>query len=935
MIVKNCQKMICVLLSVCMLLGVMLGGCSGESVDPTGGTEVTGTEPGQNGPQPQRPADPGAVPPLGGGEDAPENGIVWDMESIPDELTGTAWATATQSGNGDYVEGRVQILGVDGKGYQGSRAFAVRQNSAYNWSDIFNVGMKKDETAVTKWSFGEIFWIWYDATELAGAVQLEIKLNGVNMSMGVPYYTMDEGQTTAKCAGVVSEAWSGAGYGRIPVTGGVIAWVGVPLSAFGDERKINSFTLHLAGACVENPAQPLTLYLDNFIVTSANQGPMGASLVTEINDQATSDAPAWDMENLPEDLMASYWGTHDGVTWDGYLAGNIKLLSAAGKGVNGSRAFRHLQVGDCRGSDVFSLEMSKDATAKLDWTGKTMLWFWVDTTELSGDLHLDLALDGHKAQEGAPYYGINKNGQQEQAGQWVLAWDGADYGRMTIGAGYKGWVGVPMSAFGYEPARVYRINFYIAYDQGVNIGCSAYFDEIWVLNDGELPQNAAGADISVLAGGKGNPGGNSEENSGTVTELSAPKTVWDMEKLPADLLAAGWAVPVYADNADFAAGNVSVTAAAGKGLNGSTALAYMQNGNVVWADEHDFVLSKDSSTVRDWQAGRILWLWIDTSEMTDAVHLDLTVDGKALSAGREYYQIKNGQIVNAGKIPVAWEGVDKGRITVAPKFSGWIGIPYSSFMSVPTTAEVLRLYFGFSGSDYVGKHIYLDAFTLTGSKSGPNGETFAQGNGGQFKLTQIWDMEKLPDDPQISQWVTPTYADSYQPGNTTHAAAAGKGYQGSKALAVTQNNAVHWADVYNLNLYADSTATTDWTGAKVLWIWVNASEMPVDTTLEFVVGSQELAAGKEFYHIKDGKVVSAGTLPLAYDGAAKARIPVASGFVGWIGIPFSTFKQTPNDGSIIQLGVCFNAEGYVGKTMYFDAFTVSDDKAAPDGATFG
>ncbi len=490
------------LLSLLLVL-LLLVGCSQTPGDATTEPVAAAPQTEPTGPKPQRPDDPGVVPPLGGNEDVvPENGIVWDMEALPDVLSGSPWATHYWASHADYVENRVQILTTDGKGYQGSRALTIRQNQNYNWCDVFTVGFKKDETAATRWTFGDILWIWYDATEMSGNIMLELKLNGVNMSMGLPYYSMEDGADTATVAGQIPEGWTGAGYGRIPIITGGKYWVGVPLEAYGDERVINFMEVHIAGGSLGSVATPQNLYLDQFCITAAGEGPYGATISTDNGKQATSDAPAWTMDDAPADLLANYWASHDGIGWSTYEEGNIQILSAAGKGVGGSTAVQIQQVGPYNGADVFSLCISADPSAKTDWSDQTMLWLWVDTTELATPLALDVNIDGHKLAIGSPYYGINAQGETEKVGDLPIAWNGADYGRVPIGQGFAGWVGLPFSNFGYTPGEVRNIGFHVAYNDDVesNIGRCIYLDEVWVTLENEQPKDAVGGDINILAG---------------------------------------------------------------------------------------------------------------------------------------------------------------------------------------------------------------------------------------------------------------------------------------------------------------------------------------------------------------------------------------------------------------------------------------------------
>lgn len=493
---KLLKRMTCLTLALILTLGCLAGCKSEEQPNPsTTPTDGDLTETG-----PFRPEDPGVIAPLDDDGAFPEDGVVWNMENLPDDLVEKKWATPNWASQDEFSADNISILGVNGKGYQGSRALAVRQNGAYNWADVYTLGMKKDETAFTNWSSGKIFWLWYDTREIGSAVNLELELNGEHMKTGYAVYSVAESEKSAKRVGSIPEAYTGAGYGRIPLKNNFVGWVGVPLEAFGENmRKVKSFNLHVSYN--GQPKQGGALYLDCFCLTAENEAPMGATLSDVNTKLATGNRAAWDMENLPNDPLAAGWANMDGAGWDTYVAGNIRILGAAGCGVNGSRALGVYQAGSYNGADVFSLNLASDESAFTDWSNGEMLWFWVDTSDLRDDLQLDLWLDNLRPAVGTTYYGINTDLQKQKAGTLPVAYDGASYGRIPIGANYVGWVGLPLSAFGNDIREINNVQFHLAYSGGNSTGRTVYLDELWVTGANELPKTATGASITVLRGG--------------------------------------------------------------------------------------------------------------------------------------------------------------------------------------------------------------------------------------------------------------------------------------------------------------------------------------------------------------------------------------------------------------------------------------------------
>lgn len=216
--------------------------------------------------EPKRPDDPGTIAPLEKQNVLPEDGVVWDMENIPDDLLADGWAAAEYSGNDEWTEDNVKILGEDGKGYEGSRALGIRQNGRYSWTDVYSIGIGKDETAFCNWAAGDVLSFWYDTTGLSGSfIMLEIEVNSTHLQMGIPYYIMDE-DGSAWEEGSIPEGYDNAGYGRVPLPANSRGRIGLQLSGYAaDLRRVESIRIHLAG----QPGEGI-LYLDDFRVLTSS-----------------------------------------------------------------------------------------------------------------------------------------------------------------------------------------------------------------------------------------------------------------------------------------------------------------------------------------------------------------------------------------------------------------------------------------------------------------------------------------------------------------------------------------------------------------------------------------------------------------------------------------------------------------------------------------
>lgn len=915
------KRLLCLLLALCMLL-TLFNGCNRNTKPNTEGTETSDKGP-------KRPPDPGVIAPLSEESELPEDGIVWDMENIPDNLNAAQWATSIWMSHDDYIENNIEFLGAAGKGYDGSRALAIQQNGEYIWCDVYSLGMKMDETATLNWKGGEMFWIWYDSSEISCNMKLEIELNGAHIATGTPFYLLEEGGKVAKRGGKCPEAWEGAGYGRLPLSGDSKGWIGVPLNAFEvGLRKIAFFNVHLSydgGSPTDT-----RLYLDNFCVTTDGLAPMGAEVSDVSAKLATSEKPAWDMENIPYNLLTDYWAVMDGAGWDGFINGNVQVLGADGRGVNGSRALQIRQVGAYNGCDVISLGITNDKTAYSDWSEGQMLWFWVNTTALRNDLRLDLYIDNQKPAIGTPYYGINSDLKPEPAGTFTRAWDGANYGRMTIGAGYQGWVGVPLSAFG-EVTDVLNITIHLAYDGSADVrGSSVYFDEFWVLKQGEVPKTATAASIYTLRGG--NIGKVSPGNT-----ASLPYEVWTMNKLPSDLVSSNWAYAEYGSDPQYKRNNVTYYAASGKGWKGSTALGIRQNGDYSWADIYNLDLTKDGTAIRNYSNGKMLWFWVDASEHTEEIRLDLRFDGNAPAVGGTYYLIPDGDTVSTMKTAnAAWDGADYGRIVLSTGYQGWVGLPLTSFKPKLTSGSIIQIHVAYGGENVKGKSLYLDSLWLTADMTCPNGIEAKPVSDTDIKATSdkaAWDMENIPNDMITASWANADFPGDkdYKAGNVQLLGAAGKGRNGSRALEIKFNGGYSWADEFTLNLKSDASVATDWSNGGMLWLWVDASGLMSDIEMEIWLNGAKISKSVGYYMIEGGKAVHKGELIEAWDGYG--RIPVPAAYIGFIGVPLSGYGKVTTVRNITLH--CAGNGVAAGRYLYLDDLWITATGAIPPGAADG
>ncbi|MBQ7247498.1 MAG: hypothetical protein IJS22_05355 [Lachnospiraceae bacterium] len=928
---------------VCLSTSLIVWGSSGREdtlVPVESGEAPSDAQQGEATPagptEPARPGDPGAIPPLPE-PPFPEDGVVWDMESIPDDLLESRWVIARYADHDEFKDGNVSFFGADGKGYKGSRALGIKQNGSYSWADEFDLGISLDATAFTSWTKGDILWFYVDGKGLGGNVNMEFRVDDVKLAKDGPFYLMEDGESEAEPGGVIPEGYTGYGYGRIPIDKGYKGWIGIPLNALGENfRKVRSFMIHFGGMMAGS-----TLYIDQFMVME-DCGPYGAKLNKTRDNKASSGKAAWDMEKLADDPVSDEQIVIDGASYEspGYKAGNIKVSGAAGKGVNGSRALRLKQNGEYSWADVFTMTTRKDKSLKSDWTGRDMVWFWIDATEVRNDIRLELVFNDVRPAIGASIYGINGSKEIEKVGKTELAYDGAKTGRILIGGGYKGFVGLPLSAWG-KVTEVSKITFHVSYSGSrPNAGQSIYFDEFWILNEGEKPGTAMAGDMFYLRGGTG---GIADTSGAKADSTSA---AWDMENIP-DNLEGNIAVNPSSSYDDYKKNNSQVLGAAGKGRDGSRALALVQNGNYSWTDTWNLDLTKDSKAKTNWSSGKIVWIWINAAEAPAKSELEVRLNDKGINRDYRYYEVKDGKCVEAGEFNDSWNG--NGRLPISRNLTGFIGIPLEAFSrdgngkSIPSftrtggVAETMYLHWGGSRA---GCKLYLDEIWVTGMDEVPVGAPDTQiisdntGGSATFAARSILDMEKLSGDLFSQGIISVRYADQAPSAASNIAAAAeeGKGLNGSKALVYTFKGAKSgetWA--YSLDIDLNKIgADTNWKDAGMLWFYIDNTEFKSGgSKLDIWVDDCKVAIGAEMYGYNGNGITELGTVPKAWDSADYGRLQIPTNYKGFIGLKLTDFTGLALSGVSSMYLYSERSSGFPA-SLYIDEFWLTKLNEAPD-----
>lgn len=196
----------------------------------------------------------------------------------------------------------------------------------------------------------------------------------------------------------------------------------------------------------------------------------------------------------------------------------------------------------------------------------------------------------------------------------------------------------------------------------------------------------------------------------------------------------------------------------------------------------------------------------------------------------------------------------------------------------------------------------------------------------------VWDMEALPDDLGMAGWtrdnqgpgfgVSGGYIDMY--------GAAGKGVDGSRALQWVYNGPMddkYWGNTVSIDLTKDTTATTDWSNSKIVWFWIDATELPANLFVLLYLNNTLPNADAIYYRRSESGQLETCRTMIDTTGTASwlnGRL-VLGGFRGWVGLPLSSFPDTVDFTAVASLGLYTEMSTTVAKSVYFDNFLLSQD----------
>lgn len=924
---------------------------------------------------------------------------VWDMEALPENLIDAGMAYANSS---NTIYGNLRIGAGKGKGLGGSTAFAYTFVGNYSDADVYvmSPASLKGQNLISDWTKGEMLWFWVNGTELLQNVRLEITINGKYMPIGSTYYTIDkEGQCVP--VGTIPEGWgTTTTRGRIRLDMGWEGWIGLPIEeTYGEIKNLTSIQIIVGNSTIKAGN---ILYLDEFWLTEMGEVPplskeeLTYSALDALLESLTL-GQIWDLETPEVGAQLGNIAATSG-------RNNPISAAYANKGVSGSKAWGYVleQVNNTNSQNVTMSALALEKIGFQQRAIKdpsNIFWFWVDS-QMSGNVMLHLQLNGNFQSRDSIYTIAVKDGQPSI--QVVKAYDSKGsvngvsvvpnngnstgaYGRIEISEGWSGWLGIPIKNFCVNsdgtPAEIpagklgsFIVRLYAPADS-LKAGDGLYFDEFWITEAGKMP------DL-----------GKAQLTYGYTATKEKPTVgygqIWDGGD--ANNVAAGTQIGNI--GADSTRNNISTIIVDNKGVGGSKAWSYVlnstdkTNGNNVSMtigelSEYGFKIANVTAD------SDILWMWVDSAQsMTQLLHLQINgtaafmdqkpifgiapdAEGKAEIVEIPYYTDANLVYDGVGVVPQGGYA----RIKLCNGWSGWLGIPVANFcvtsagepveLNVKQITQITMRNFASKDTLTAGDTIILDEIWLTPTDTMPSltneqllygyvAPTVPEEPEGPHK-TPLQNFDAIEDGSYGKIQANGNYTDFVGSVVSKH------GLSTSKAL---KYYFVKSGNTNTDNIFLDQGvhipevmigAETD-----ILWLWIG-TDMIADRALHLQMNGNFMSRdtiytigdanndGKaeiiEVPYAEDPATVTT-IAPIDWNNEVRAdryaRIKIAQGWSGWIGVSVNSFRMGSDasekavlSGPVVSinmrlfsLGTAFTADDMV----YFDEFWLTSAGLMPD-----
>ena len=322
--------------------------------------------------------------------------------------------------------------------------------------------------------------------------------------------------------------------------------------------------------------------------------------------------------------------------------------------------------------DLNTAKGQDPAKGVTDWTGATMVWFYVDA---ENGATLDLQLRAVKGEDtgffssknaGVKYYYQDQHGNVPV----TLADDNNDWGHISLAEGYKGWVGVELANFACGSGHLtdQNLSSYLGNVTGVGF----YAEKTFLVRD-----------IRVTGVAKGLEDLNEPVVPADVSPEDA-KPVADFSYLPENR------VLTLADGIGGVLGDSMVTsgdlAVSMSMADGKAWLNYERN-NTNWNGGIYVDLlnaAAKGKAVTDWTGAEIFWFYAQT-EADTYINVAAAVDNEysgevqgyfnSEAAGLKYYVEEDGAFVEKATTEDTWK-----HIFLPAGYDGWVGFDLSQMV---------------------------------------------------------------------------------------------------------------------------------------------------------------------------------------------------------------------------------------------------------------
>ena len=644
----------------------------------------------------------------------------------------------------------VGFAGTQGLKYELVTSGNDRTNT-WNSSDIGQYGFRTDVTIVSN---DDILWFWASAN-YSTIQRLQLAVNGQTIFTSEDSYIYTLGCGNDGNPVLIKIPYGGndpvdgvsllkhsATQSQIQIMPDWSGWIGIPVSMIDASVAVKGEPITSIGVLLLQKAADGDAYedqkngdnivLDEFWLTSAGCYP-------DLKNMVPLQANIWNVEDadLTEGKDLALAGSNTG-------RDTVSTPVAVGEGVGDSKALANVFTSaDKSNSNNVSLTPDKlgnygyTATPIQDSTN--VLWFWVDS-DLPDDRLLHLQLNGNTNYLGPNYIytiinvdGVPTRQTVSYDPEGLLSGDGlalvasagkggaaeSNYARIRLDAGWSGWIGVPVENFSgvggntaIPTGNISNITFRLV--GGINeeiLNETVYFDEFWLTAADLLPNLSNDQLLYVSDGARQISLQNHED------------------------LTVG--TPFDTGNSNY--GAVSSTVFDTKGVLGSNSMSYfIEDGSI--NNSQNLSLTGDNFNTHTVKRSDILWFWIN-SDLSNERLIHVQVNGNTMAQEAIYtiaenaagepeivtvdYVANNTEATSMAPVNYLWNNGEGtyARIKVPSGWSGWVGVPVSSFgiTDGSITSMVIRAYANAKLAPINNSEsIYFDEFWLTSPGVMPN-----------------------------------------------------------------------------------------------------------------------------------------------------------------------------------------------------------------------